>query len=136
MDVDKSKFNSRKEWRKFGIGLSIILAALAVLQLAVGNEWGWYVAVAAGIILIVAFLIPYLLKPFFIFFTYVGFVMGWVMTRLILIILFYLVLTPVSLAAKLLGKSFLALKIIRNSESYWEDISQERRKRIEYERQF
>jgi hypothetical protein len=136
MDVDKSKFNNRKEWRKFGIGLSIILAVLAFLQLVVGHEWGWYVAVVAVTVIIVAFLIPYLLKPLFVFFTYVGFVMGWVMTRLILIILFYLVLTPVSLTAKLLGKSFLALKTDQSRESYWEDISQERHERIEYERQF
>lgn len=136
MDVDKSKFNNRKEWRKFGVGLSIILAVLAILQLVMSNESGWYTATVAVTVFIVALLIPYLLKPLFILFTYVGFVMGWVMTRLILIILFYLVLTPVSLTAKLLGKSFLALKTDQSRESYWEDISQERRERIEYERQF
>jgi hypothetical protein len=46
--------------------------------------------------------------------------MGWCMTRLILIALFYLVVTPIGLLMRLLGKDFLELKLDRSSAvSYW-----------------
>lgn len=42
------------------------------------------------------------------------------MAKIILIVLFYLVVTPIGLLAKLFGKDFLKLKFSENSEdSYW-----------------
>lgn len=45
--------------------------------------------------------------------------MGWFNTRLILIITYYFVLTPIGLLAKLFKKDFLNLKIEREAQSYW-----------------
>jgi hypothetical protein len=45
--------------------------------------------------------------------------LGWLMTRIILTILFYLVVTPIGLLAKLSGKDFLNRKFNREAQSYW-----------------
>lgn len=48
-----------------------------------------------------------------------GVLIGWFVTRLILIILFYLIITPIGLLAKLFGKDFLNRKFDKTAGSYW-----------------
>jgi hypothetical protein len=45
--------------------------------------------------------------------------MGFVMTRVILSILFYLIITPINFIAKIFRKDFLNLKIEKKKKSYW-----------------
>jgi len=45
--------------------------------------------------------------------------MGFVMTRVILAVLFYLIITPISFVSKLFQKDFLNLKIEKEKKSYW-----------------
>jgi len=134
--LDKSNFNNKKEWRKFGTGLSLIMAAIGILQVIYSHERGWYILGAAATVFLVSWIVPVILKPVFILFSYIGFIMGWVMTRVILTVLFYLVLTPVGLIAKLSGKSFLPMELNKSGQSYWVDISGERKEHVTYERQF
>jgi hypothetical protein len=61
---------------------------------------------------------------------------GWFMTRIILSILFYLVLTPTRLLARLFGKQFLDLKMDNSKKSYWNYRESKELKKSEYERQF
>ena len=62
--------------------------------------------------------------------------MGWVMTRVILTILFFTVLTPLGFIAKLFGKNFLDLKLDKEQNSYWEIREKKEIKPIDYEKQF
>jgi hypothetical protein len=62
--------------------------------------------------------------------------MGWVMTRVILTFIFYVVVTPIAQLARLSGKKFLNAAFREDVESYWiireiEEVSKER-----YEKQF
>ena len=45
--------------------------------------------------------------------------LGWIMTRVILIIIFYLIVTPIGLIARLFGKQFLDLSLNENVNSFW-----------------
>jgi len=119
--MDKSRFNDKKEWRKFAIGLALIVAAIGALLVFKGNPLHVWMFGAAGVLLIVAFAFPVAIRPLFILFSYLGFYMGWFMTRVILVILYYVGLTPISLLARLTGKRFLELKPDRERESYWQD---------------
>ncbi|NOY39131.1 MAG: hypothetical protein GXO95_02550 [Nitrospirae bacterium] len=63
--------------------------------------------------------------------------MGWVMTRLILFVLFFMVVTPIGLLARILNRDLLRLKIDRDScSSYWIPKRKEEVKKSDYERQF
>jgi hypothetical protein len=122
--MDKSKFDIKGEWRKFGIILGIILAVIATILLIKAR--GLYIYFyGAGFFFIAAGLaVPIVVKPVFILFLYIAHVMGWVMTRLILSILFYLVITPIGLLGRLFGKRFLDLKFPGKQESYWIETDQ------------
>ncbi|MBN2544051.1 hypothetical protein JXI42_14420 [bacterium] len=134
--MDKSKFNIKKEWRKFGIGLAIILCILATIQLIVGKSIFIYFYFSGAVILLVALILPILLKPVFILFSYISFGMGWVMTRVLLSILFYTVFTLISLISRLFGKRFIDLKIDKNLNSYWRDKKPVEDNVSNYENQF
>jgi hypothetical protein len=134
--MDKSKFKNKKEWRKFGIGLSIILSVIATIQLIIGRElYSYFYGAGIGTLLI-GLVLPILLKPIFILFSYIGFVLGWFMTRVILSFLFYVVFTLIGGILRLFGKKFLDLKLDRNTGSYWIDKKSERLERKNYENQF
>lgn len=117
--LDKSKFNDRKEWRKFGINVGVIFLIVALIQLIFGKEhWLFFLGISAFLFLL-GLVLPVVLKPIFILFSYLGMVMGWIMTRVILTVLFYLVITPIGLFSKVVRKRFLELKLLPSAESYW-----------------
>ena len=62
--------------------------------------------------------------------------MGFVMSRVILTLLYYLVLTPIGLLQRLLVKSLCQLGFDKNATTYWEKRDLVVKQKIDYERQF
>ncbi len=122
--MDKSKFDDKKEWRKFGFILAGILAVLAAINGFRGHQaYPFLLGMGAGAALFAA-VVPILLKPVYIFFLYLGEVLGWIMTRVILSVLFFVILTPVSWLSKLSGKKYFAMQLDVSKETYWEDVTE------------
>ena len=136
--MDKSKFNVEREWRKFGIALGIILAAIATALLIQGKSTYLCLYFYGGGLLLVleALVLPIILKPVMILFLYIGHGLGFVMTRLILGILFYLVITPIGLIARLFGKQFLSVGFSRGESGYWIETAGMGDEKESYENQF
>ena len=132
--MDKSKFNNKTEWKKFAIGVAIILSVIAAVQWYLDVKIYPYLFISAFVILLFGLLMPIVIKPLFIAFSYLGFVLGWIMTRVILSLLFYLVFTPIGLVLKLTGKHLLDTSIAKNQESYWIDRPDEQE--IDFTKQF
>jgi hypothetical protein len=63
-------------------------------------------------------------------------VMGFIMTRIIMVIIFYLIVTPLRLVASMAGKEFLDMKIDKNVKSYWIVREKTQKAQSDYERQF
>ena len=134
--MDKSKFNDKIEWRKFGIALAVLLFIISTVQYFKQIELYSYFLVASVLFLLSALALPILIKPVFIVFSYIGFGMGWVMTRIILFILFYLFITPISILARKFGNRFLDLRFDRSKESYWLPVKDNKNNRENFEKQF
>ena len=134
--IDQSKFNDKKEWRKFGIAIAIIFLVLATIQLFLHKSLSLYLYATSAFVLILSFVAPVALKPVFILFSYLGHVMGWFSTRLLLTVLFYLVMTPISMIAKIGRKKFLNLHFSSSQESYWMERSEISDRKEWYEKQY
>jgi len=134
--MDTSKFGDRREWRKFGIGLSIILAILGTIQWIRGISLFPIFYSIAGIVLASGLLFPIILKPLFILFSYIGFALGWVMTRVILSALFFLVLTPIGLLSRLVKKRYLQTDIGTNETTYWKAHREQTASKEHFEKQY
>jgi len=89
---------------------------------------------ASCIFSIMGLALPILLKPVYIVWMHFAFILGWINTRVILIILFYLIFTPASLLMRLFGVDLLERK--KKTSSYWKKKEQAGAKPLDYERRF
>ena len=64
-------------------------------------------------------LAPVVVKPLFYAWMTMALALGFVMTRVLLTIFFFLVLTPVALIFRLIGRDALHRKLDRDAPSYW-----------------
>jgi hypothetical protein len=109
---------SDKDLRNFGILFFGFFILFSLWFLYKGrNPYGF---LAAGIAFLVpGLIVPRVLAPLYKAWMLSGIVLGGVISRIVLIVLFYLVLTPVSLVLKLMGKDILDEKIEKEKNSYW-----------------
>lgn len=127
---------SKKDLRKFGLTVGTVLLIIGAFLFYFEKSSAIYFG-GIGLFLIIGGLIsPSILKPLNKFWMGLAIVLGFVMSRIILSILFYLVLTPISFLAKIFGKKFMALKFDKSIETYWDKRSVIDKKLIDYERQF
>ena len=128
--------DTKKDLRKFGITVGGVLVAIAVLLFYFEKPSAIYFAVIGGLLILFGTLFPQLLKPLNRIWMSLAIVLGFFMSRVILTILFYLVLTPIGILAKIVGKKFMSLKYDKSAETYWEKRTIIHKKQIDYERQF
>jgi ABC-type glycerol-3-phosphate transport system permease component len=111
---------SVKDLRQFGIVLAIILGVIGGIHFLKGHAsaypWFWGFGASA---LIMAVFIPRILKPIYIVFTKIAHAIGWFNTRVILILVYYAILTPIGILMKVFGRDALNRKIDKSAESYW-----------------
>lgn len=111
----------RKDLRNFAITMFVALAIIGGLMFFLGKHpirayWAWGIG---GVFLIWGFVAPMTLKFVYQIWMGLAFVLGWFVSRIILLILFYGVVTPIALLMKLLRKDLLHQKLDRNAASYW-----------------
>ena len=77
-----------------------------------------------------------MLKPFFLIWMIFATILGWLMTRLILSLVFYLILTPIGLILRIFRKQFLELEWNKTDSTYWNYRSTDVLETEKYEKQF
>lgn len=134
-EIDNIKSNTR-ELKQFGYVIGGILSAIGV-YLSYKGKPSYPVLLSLGFLIIVLGLaLPKILLPFQKVWMTLAVMLGFVMTRVILSILFYFVLTPIGFFAKISGKSFLDLKFHDSKQSYWNIRENKKYNKIDTERQF
>jgi len=128
--------SGRKELRKFGLTMGIFLGLLGGLSWWRANDYYSYLFIFSIAFLLFGLAVPMLLKPIHKIWMTLAILMGWLMTRVILSVLFYLVVTPVGLLARLLGKDFCGLELRSNTDSYWRPREGIKKHKSDYEKQF
>ena len=112
--------SSTRELRKFALAMAIPLALIGGFLLWRHGSYYWYFFIASGLFVCPGLLVPVVLTPLHKVWMTFSTIMGWLMTRVILCILFFLILTPIALLLRLLGKDLLNMKFDKDSsESYW-----------------
>ena len=75
-----------------------------------GKDAYQLIAIIASTFIGLGFIFPVLLKPIYFPWMIFATILGWIMTRFVLSIVFYFILTPIGLVTRILGEDFLALK--------------------------
>lgn len=122
--------------KKTGLTVGIVLILISLLLWYLGKSSFVYFSGIGGLFVILYFIAIPVLRPFHKLWMILALAMGFVMSRVILTLLFYLVLSPVALIAKLVGKKFMPLGFDKNAKTYWEKSENTAKQKIDYERQF
>jgi hypothetical protein len=109
-----------REWRKFGLLFMTVFLLLAAYLFWKGKPAWWAGAVCAGIFGGAGLLTPSLLRmPHKLWMQFAG-ILGWVNTRVLLSLFFFIVLTPVGLVMRLFGRDPLTRRMSKERATYWE----------------
>ena len=122
--------------RKFGLtvgGAFIFLGVLLLLRHR--SSYPFLLGGGAGLAAF-GMIWPQALKYLYIAWMALAFSLGFVMSNVILVLFFFLVVTPIGLLARLFQKDFLARKWDKHAASYWIQRTREMRTAESYERQF
>ena len=129
--------STKKELREFAFVVGGVLIAIGAFR------W-WHhksahvelIAIGTALAMTGA-IVPSVLKPLQKAWMFLALILGWIMTRVILTILFFLVLTPISLLARLTGKKFLDTRFREpGAQSYWTCRKDKNQTSDSYEKQF
>ena len=128
--------SGKSNLRKFGIMVGTVLLIIAGLLFWKEKE-SFQLFLAIGTVLFVTGIaIPFTLKPFYWVWMVFSIILGWFMTRVILSLLFFVIITPIGLIARSFGKQFLDLKWNKTDNTYWNHHSDSIFEKENYEKQF
>ncbi len=122
--------------RQFGFLVGGIFGVIGVVLLLRDRDPAPYFLIIAAALILPAAILPGLLRPVHFVWMTIAEIMGWVMTRVILILLFFLVITPISLVSRLFGSKYLDLDFGEPRSSYWSRRTKSELRQSDYERQF
>lgn len=105
--------------KKFALIWSLIFLIVGIWPLFSGNAIRLWAVVIMFIFVVIAFFKPSLLNSFYIIWVKIGEVIGGVISKVIMTVLFYGLFTPIAFILKLLNKDLLKKKLDKNRSSYW-----------------
>jgi hypothetical protein len=112
---------SRRTLRQFG-GLCLVFFGMLAARSWLANPDArsavvlGLLAAAGGVLGLVA---PVVLRPVFVGALILAFPIGWVMSRVILVLMFGLVITPLALLFRMQGRDVLGLRKRADDATYW-----------------
>ena len=110
---------TRKELRHFGLLVGAVFTVIGLWPLVFRGESLRLWAIGIGGLLI-AFggILPQLLAPIHKGWMWVGHILGWINTRILLSIVFYAMVTPIGLVRRLMGKDMMRQGFAESSTTY------------------
>lgn len=114
---------STSDLRKFGLimgGMFTLIFGLLFPWITdkTSENWPVWPFVVLAIFWLIAFVCPVILRPVNSTWIKIGNVLGWINSRIILGIMFYLLIFPIGLLLKLFGKDSMNRKLNEKTDSY------------------
>ncbi len=111
--------SASRDVRKFGLTFSILCFGVAVFFFYKGSS-AWIPFLGGSLFFLSTGLWAHpVLKPIYVGWMSFAFALGWINTRIILGLVFFLIFTPAGLVIRMLGKDPLRLRFDRQARSYW-----------------
>ncbi len=116
-----NKDPSRRDLRTFGAALPVFfaLAGLVVGHRAGSTSWSWGVWGAGGALTAAYLFLERVRRPIFVGWSYLVYPIAWTISHLLLLVIYWFVITPIGLLVRLLGNDPLARRFEPSARSYW-----------------
>lgn len=125
IDID---IRNKSEQRKFGLVMGVACAVLTLVRWGIHRlaqgEWGEPSYLLLGIGAVFALLgaiAPRALQPIFWAWIKLAIVLNWIVTRVLLSLVWFLLIVPMSIGRRLLGFDALKRKRDPDAATYWEE---------------
>jgi len=135
-DEIKQLKTGARELRKFGLLVGGVFAALGVVLLLRHRPSAVYFLALGGCLILFGLVVPRALKHIYLVWMSLAIALGFVVSGILLIVFFFLVITPIGWVARGFGNDFLSLKLDHAAASYWLPRERKPKTPAEYERQF
>ena len=105
--------------RSFGLLFFIVFLALALWPLLKNGEINLYLISIGLIFLVLGLLNSKILTPLNKAWVKLGEILGRIIAPIVMAIVYFLILTPISLLVRLFGKDLIGMKLSNDIKSYW-----------------
>ena len=111
--------NKKSSNKSFGILFFVVFLGLGLWPLTNDNNPNIYLIIISTIFLILGLLNSKLLSPLNSFWIKFGELLGKIIAPVVMAIIYFFILTPISLMVRLFGKDLLGLKFSKQLKTYW-----------------
>jgi hypothetical protein len=118
--IEINRQPSARELRWFGVGLLVFAGLIGALVVWRTGSWWAARAIwgAGGAMTVAYFAMPPLRRPVYLGWCYAALPIGWAISHLLLLAIFYLVVTPIAVAMRLAGRDPMGRRF-EDRLSYW-----------------
>ncbi len=110
---------TRKELRQFGLLVGAVFAVIGLWPLVFrGEPLRLWATGVGGLLIICGGVRPAILAPIYKGWMWVGHILGWINTRILLGIVFYGLVTPIGIVFRLMGKDTMRQAFSESSTTY------------------
>ena len=125
---------SKKKLRQFAISIGTVLFLISIWGYFKFTSYPWWILIGLPSLYLIfaGLIIPLTLKNIYHFWMTIAFGIGWFVSRIFLIAIYYLILTPIGLLARIFRKELLDSDFYKKKNSYW--IPYDKEKNHNYEK--
>ena len=110
---------SQSSNRSFGLLFFIVFIAVGLWPIIKGEEANIYLILISLFFLIFGLINSKILSPFNKAWIKLGEILGLIIAPIIMALVYFIILTPISLIVRMFGKDLLGLKFLKKQDTYW-----------------
>ena len=110
---------SQSSNKSFGLLFFFVFLILALWPLKNGSNINLYFIIASTFFLILGLINSKLLSPLNKSWIKLGEILGMIIAPIVMALVYFIILTPVSFIVRIFGKDLLGLKFLKEKETYW-----------------
>ena len=110
---------SQSSNKSFGLLFFVVFLIIGLWPLKNGENLNFYFITASIIFLILGLINSKLLSPLNKSWIKLGEILGIIIAPIVMALVYFVILTPVSLIVRMFGKDLLNLKFLKEKDTYW-----------------
>ena len=110
---------SQSSNKSFGLLFFVVFLIIGLWPLKNGENLNFYFITVSIIFLILGLINSKLLSPLNKSWIKLGEILGIIIAPIVMALVYFVILTPVSLIVRIFGKDLLNLKLLKDKETYW-----------------
>ena len=105
--------------KSFGLLFFVVFLIIGLWPLKNGESLNFYFIIASVVFLILGLLNSKLLSPLNKSWIKLGEILGIIIAPIVMALVYFVILTPISIIVRVFGKDLLGLKFLKEKDTYW-----------------